>query len=584
MKNKKILRGSFASRVLFIAILFLVLPFLFLSLFLYKEDSRIKAKNNRFILKVLMKKTLSIFDMIINHEGDFLSGTSFLLKGMENPTILLKDLARREEVSAFLHVRRDEEGEYVSDMTSDIRYLGKNYTALIKESQKGVSLILDEENLFFFLIWGALDGSEAWITLFSLDRFMLNFPIEQEVLYPSLVAFLAEDDSVMASTDTALKKQGKVRIHRKNNAYFFLGNKKYIALKRLVPQTNFSLLIAAPQMINFVDIPYFLLKVGLILGLILVVGGGGGVWLTVRLSKPLKCFIDVMARVGEGDLTQRYIPDRMGFEFNVIGEIFNNTLQSLIRNMEKAERERIAKETYATELKIGEEVQSAILPEELPHFSGLDIAAHFIAAKEMGGDFYDFLVHDKLMLSIADAAGKGISACLYSLTLRSILRSFGTIYHDLDVIVNKTNELFCVDTKTSGMFVTAFIALFDPVTKKLDYTNCGHLPALLLRGDNFVTKLHPRGMAFGVVSFEWVATRHIQLESGDLLVFFTDGVIEACNAKQEFFGEKRLVEFLQIHRKQRPQYIVDHLVKEVMRFVGDVVQYDDLTVIVVRIQ
>lgn len=590
-KKEKIrgLRGSLASRILLIAMIFLVVPLLFLSFLLYKEDGRIKSDNNFFTLSVLMKKKVEVFDAQISHERDFLSGIGFLLEKVENPQSLLEGLSKREGVSALFHVKKEYGGYYLCDMSSVDKYQGKDFTEVIKESEKGIYLILDPKNLIFFLTKASKDGNEAWITVFSFNRFVQNFSIEKEILYPSAITLLADDGSVITSTDSQLKDlrfgdaQGEVLLYKGEDPHFVLKKEKHIAVKQHVPQTNFSLLISAPQKINFVDIPYFLLKIGVFLGLIILIGGGGVIWLTARLSKPLKCFIRVMSKVGKGDLTQRFVCDTMGFEFNIIGEIFNETVQSLTHHMQEAEQERVEKETYATELMIGEEVQSSIIPKELPEFPGLEIAARFIAAKEVGGDFYDFLPGEKLMVSIADTAGKGISACLYSLSVRSMLRSYGIIHQELDVIVNETNELFCLDTRDTGVFVTAFVAFFEPTTKELHYTNCGHFPAFLLRRYGAVEKLTTEGMALGVIPFDHVTTRRVKLEPGDLLVLFTDGVVEAHNAKQELFGEERLIEFLELKKSQSPQQIVDDLIEEVAMFAEGTSQHDDLTIVVMRI-
>jgi len=590
-KKEKIrgLRGSLASRILLIAMIFLVVPLLFFSFLLYKEDGRVKSDNNFFTLNVLMRKKVEALDTIITHERDFLSGMSFLLQKVRNPQDLLSELSKREGVSALFHIKKEYGGYYVCDMSSNSKYQGKNFTALIKESQKGIYLVVEPKDLVFFLIRASNDENEAWISVLSFSRFMENFSVEKEILYPSATALLTEDGSVITSSDSRIKDrsfgdaQGEISLYEGEDPHFFLEGEKYIAIKQQVPQTNFSLLISAPQKINFVDIPYFLLKVGVVLGLIILIGGGGVIWLTARLSKPLKCFIRVMSKVGKGDLTQRFVCDTMGFEFNIIGEIFNETVQSLTHHMQEAEQERVEKETYARELMIGEEVQSSIIPKELPEFPGLEIAARFIAAKEVGGDFYDFLLGEKLMLSIADTAGKGISACLYSLSVRSMLRSYGIIHQELDVIINETNDLFCLDTKDTGVFVTAFVAFFEPKTKELHYTNCGHFPAFLLRRCGAVEKLTTEGMALGVIPYERVTTRRVKLEPGDLLVLFTDGVVEAHNAKKELFGEERLIEFLELKRSQSPEQIVDGLIEEVAMFAEGTSQHDDLTVVVMRI-
>ncbi|NGX50650.1 MAG: Phosphoserine phosphatase RsbU [Chlamydiae bacterium] len=563
-EKKEKVRGSLASRILLTALIFLVVPLLALSFLLYIEDGRIKSDNNLFTLDLLMKKKIEMVETLITHERNFLSGIGFLLSKIETPQELLNEVERREGVSALFHLKKGAGGEFLCDISSDGLYQGRNFTSLMQQSRAEIYLVLDLKESIFFLTNASSDGSEAWVTALSLSYFKRTFPIDREIIYPAVTSLLTESGRVVFGSDD-------------------LGEKS-ISLQRSLPQTNFSLRISAPQAINFVPLPYFLLKVGVLLASIILLGGGGALYLTSRLSKPLKRLIQVISKVGRGELTERYTPDRMGFEFNVIGEMFNETVDSLSHHMEEAEQERAEKERYLTELKIGEEVQNSILPKELPKFPGLDIAVRFIAAKEVGGDFYDFLENDRLMLSIADTSGKGISACLYSLSVRSMLRSYGEIHQDLDLIVNETNNLFCLDTGDTGVFVTAFVAFFDPKTKELHYTNCGHFPALLLRKEGSTERLTTQGMALGVAAFEQVSTKRVVLESGDLLVLYTDGVVEAHNAREELFREERLIEFLEKKRDQSPQQIVDELIEEVALFAEGTPQHDDITFLVLRIQ
>ncbi|MCB1082345.1 MAG: PP2C family protein-serine/threonine phosphatase, partial [Chlamydiia bacterium] len=298
---------------------------------------------------------------------------------------------------------------------------------------------------------------------------------------------------------------------------------------------------------------------------------------------PLQSLIGVMDQVGSGDLSRRFEKESMGFEINALGEIFNETVDALNQNMEAVQKERIEKETYEKELKIGEEVQHSIIPERLPAFPGLKMAARFIAAKEVGGDFYDLIPKERLMISIADSAGKGVSACLYSLSLRSMLRSFSELHSDLPTILKKTNNLFCQDTGNTGEFVTAFVAFFDPKTKVLEYSNCGHFPALRIKKNGEWDHLTTHGMALGVTLFEEVATANITLESGDLVVFFTDGIVEAHNEAMELFGEERLLHHLQEQKGKSPQEIVDAMIETVAFFAEGSPQFDDLTLIVVKV-
>ncbi|MCB1072154.1 MAG: SpoIIE family protein phosphatase [Chlamydiales bacterium] len=578
-KNHRV-RGSLASRILLIALVFLVFPLLALVGLLYIEDTRIKSDNNYFTLEVLMDQKEDFVMGVIRHELDFLASISYLLPRIPNQSSVLQELAQREEVSALFHLKKGENGHFFSDMASSSDYLGRDYSGLVAQAKKGTDFVVDPNIDVFYLTRMEKNGEGAWVIAFTLLHVLKSFPIENEVIHPASTSIVAKNGKILSSTDPQFKGMHLPLPIR--GEYRYKGV-KYVTLGRNIPQTNFSLVIAAPKAINFVDVPYFILKVVIALSFIVVIGGGGAMFLTKKLSRPLKNLIRAMEGVGRGDLSRRFKPQKMGFEINTIGEIFNETVDSLNANMEAVQKERVERETYEKELRIGEEVQQSILPKKVPNFPGLEMAARFIAAKEVGGDFYDFLVQDQLMLSIADTSGKGISACLYSLSVRSMLRSYGEIHRELDLILKETNNLFCRDTGDTGVFVTAFVAFFDPKTKIFHYSNCGHFPALRLKKDGTIEKLTTKGMALGVLPFHEVITDQTKLESGDQLILFTDGIVEAHNEEMELFGEKRLIASLQEKKGWESQKIVDQVIEEVALFAEGTPQFDDLSLVVIKV-
>ena len=151
------------------------------------------------------------------------------------------------------------------------------------------------------------------------------------------------------------------------------------------------------------------------------------------------------------------------------------------------------------------------------------------------------------------------------------------------MIVRETNNLFCLDTGDTGVFVTAFIAFFDPKTKLFHYSNCGHFPALLQRADGSIEMLSTKGMALGVLPFEAVATDKVQLKSGDTLMLYTDVVVEAHNDGMEMFGEERLLTSFRDKKDLPPKQIVDDMIEEVALFAEGSPQHDDLTIVILKI-
>jgi len=574
------LSGSLAFRILLIETIFLVLPLLIFAGLMYYEDSRLQAKDNRFTLQLILHGKGELIQEMMDGESDFLKYVERLHPSQRK----LQSLADRDISTELFHLVQ-KQGRYVCDEASLPELIGRDFFEVIPKDLSGEGMLigsLETDRFYFFQPFS--QGNEVWATGFSPKRLTDKLSIEKNIPYPTVISLLSDSGTVLLSTDTTWQKWHLPSAREKEEQFSFLGE-NYVGEFEKIPRSNLLLLAAAPRHANFVDIPYFLAKMVILLLIILVVGGGATLWLTIRLGKPLQNLCMAMEKLRASDLTARYVPDRMGFEINVVGTIFNAMIVSLNDFIKRIKHEKAAKEAFERELMLGQEVQNSILPKELPSFPGLDIAARFISAKEVGGDFYDFLVRpdgDQLFFAIADTAGKGIYACLYSLTVRSMLRSYGEMYHDLETITKETNNLFCLDTGDSGVFVTAWLAYYEEKTKQLNFSNCGHFPAYLLRADGTVEKLTTEGMALGVEKFDEVKTSSVQLSSGDSLLLFTDGVVEAHNDQMKMFGEKRLIEAFKERKELKAKEIVDELIEEVAFFAEGAPQHDDLTLIVIK--
>jgi len=301
------------------------------------------------------------------------------------------------------------------------------------------------------------------------------------------------------------------------------------------------------------------------------------------MAKPLRQIQNMMLKVGEGNLDLTYQKDRFGCEINQLGDSFNDMLGELKHSLQREEEEKLAKELYAKELEIAKEIQQSILPLHLVDFPGLDIAVFFAPAKEVAGDFYDWQVTDHCIhLVIADGVGKGTMGCLYSLDLRSILRAYWSKSNDLKQIVSETNQLFCTDTKDTGSFVTAFIASFDKESSELSYVNCGHNHPIVKKKDGKVDQLIASGMPFGIEQQTPLSLEKITLEPGDLVIFFTDGITDAQNRDGELFSEERLISFVEKHHAETTKGWINAIISEVETFVNDANQYDDMTLLIFK--
>ena len=246
---------------------------------------------------------------------------------------------------------------------------------------------------------------------------------------------------------------------------------------------------------------------------------------------------------------------------------------------EKQEKERRA----AQELEIAKHVQARLFPQTLPPLKTLDYAGMCIQARQVGGDYYDFLSlgPDRLGLVIGDVSGKGIAAALLMANLQANLRSqCGLAVDEPERLLRSVNQLFYENTD-DGAFASLFFAEYDDRIKRLRYINCGHLCALLLRADRSVERLDATTMPLGLFK-EWDCPMgERRLEAGDTLALYTDGITESFNAADEQFGEERLTQALLRHCLQCPRDLLGLIVEEVRHF-SPQEQHDDITLIVAR--
>ncbi len=206
-----------------------------------------------------------------------------------------------------------------------------------------------------------------------------------------------------------------------------------------------------------------------------------------------------------------------------------------------------------------------------------------IQARQVGGDYYDFLDlgRERLGLVIGDISGKGIAAALMMANLQANLRSQCAIALDQPQrLLRSVNRLFYANT-TDSAYATLFFAEYDDNVQRLRYANCGHLSALLLRNDNTVERLDSTGTVLGLFE-EWdCSIGESQLFSGDILALYTDGITEAFNDAEEEFGEQLLIEALRRHRGQSSQALLASVLDDVQQF-SSYEQHDDITLIVAR--
>jgi len=246
---------------------------------------------------------------------------------------------------------------------------------------------------------------------------------------------------------------------------------------------------------------------------------------------------------------------------------------------EKRESERRA----AQEIEIARQVQARLFPQTLPISSTLEYAGICIQARQVGGDYYDFLNlgQERLGLVVGDIAGKGIAAALLMANLQANLRSQCAIALDQpQQFLQSVNRLFYENTVDSA-YATLFFAEYDDKLRRLRYANCGHLCGLLLRHDHSLERLDSTCAVLGLFSNWDCSIGECQLFPGDTLAIYTDGITESFNDAGEEFGEQRLVEALRRHRGLSSEPLLTSILEDVRQFSPNE-QYDDITLIVAK--
>ena len=239
------------------------------------------------------------------------------------------------------------------------------------------------------------------------------------------------------------------------------------------------------------------------------------------------------------------------------------------------------------DLQTAREIQQAILPMNFPvfpHRKDFDIYASMTAAKEVGGDFYDFFMIDnnKLGFVIGDVSGKGIPAAIFMAVSRTLIRATGLKGISVEECIDYANQLLCSES-ASCMFVTVFYGILHTDTGEIEYVNGGHNPPYVIHADGSIeqTKL-TGGTILGFLEDEKFKSRKIQFQPGDKLFLYTDGVTEAFNKDGEEFGNQRLEELLRKHRRASPKELISETIKEVQTFSEDIPQSDDITLLTIQ--
>ena len=288
----------------------------------------------------------------------------------------------------------------------------------------------------------------------------------------------------------------------------------------------------------------------------------------------LKKINDTLAQITDGDLSVT-VNVRSNAEFASLSDDINSTVATLKRYIAEAAA-RIDKE-----LEYAKQIQLSALPTNFPENEKYGIYAEMIAAKEVGGDFYDFYkLNDRAVAFLAaDVSGKGIPAAMFMMTAKTIIKDLAESGMAVNDIFTKANEKLC-ENNESGMFVTAWMGILDLNTGNVQFANAGHNPPLLKRADGSFEYLKTRA-GFVLAGMEGVRYRagEITLNEGDRLFLYTDGVPEATNVENKLYGEDRLLSFMNQNASMEATKLLPALKSNIDEFVGEAPQFDDITML-----
>lgn len=274
-------------------------------------------------------------------------------------------------------------------------------------------------------------------------------------------------------------------------------------------------------------------------------------------------------------------------EIGVLARSIDTMEEQIVSYVDNLTKVTAEKERISTELSLATKIQTSMLPgifPPYPHRSDFSIFASMTPAKEVGGDFYDFFLidDDHLAMIIADVSGKGIPAALFMMASKILLDNLGLSGAEPVEVLTKANEQICKDNK-ADMFVTVWYGVLEISTGKVKAANAGHeYPAIKGKDGVFTLFKDKHGFVLGGMKGMKYHQYEFQMDHGDTLFLYTDGVPEANNDKDEMFGTDRMIDALNTQPDAQPEILLENVKNSVTKFVNDAEQFDDLTMLCIK--
>ncbi len=301
--------------------------------------------------------------------------------------------------------------------------------------------------------------------------------------------------------------------------------------------------------------------------------------------RPIQVLSDNVRAIGEGTMVAE-VGGSGNEDIDEIARAFNE----VTAKFRAAQGNLVEQERLQKEMQVAQEIQQSLLPRNVPELEGYEIGALYRAAKEVGGDYYDFFsVDDRTVgVVVADVSGKGVPGSLVMTMIRTALRMEARGNRSASDVMARMNSFVTEDMK-KGMFVTMFYVVLDSVNRVVTYASAGHNPMILYRGESDATYfLKPKGIPVGInapdeeLFRKTISVEKLTLRQDDMLVIYTDGITEAMNSSREQFGEARLLGAIKRYGHLTAQEFSRALDREINEFTAGALQNDDITLVAIK--
>jgi sigma-B regulation protein RsbU (phosphoserine phosphatase) len=305
----------------------------------------------------------------------------------------------------------------------------------------------------------------------------------------------------------------------------------------------------------------------------------GIVPLSGRLTRNLSTLTEGVTRIAHGDYSTRV---RLTSK-DEIGELAG-AFNQMAADVEAHQRAVVEQERIRHELALGRQIQQDMQPHEPLRLGLTEIQGVSVPAREVGGDFFNYfaLPSGEVALLVGDVSGKGVGAALLMANIQASLRTRFALGQDLSAIADAIDRDI-EDNSPGQMYATLFMGILDPATRRLRYVNAGHHPQFVLHKEGGLDRLGATGLPVGLLSGRGYAEREVQLGTGDLIYFYTDGCVEAENETGDMFGAENLEKLLVASQVDSPNDVLQNVERGLKAFRGKAEPFDDATMMAVRV-